>query len=362
MRSASNGGLLEFSGPGARLPVLLLVYNRPRLTAQVLEAIRAYAPTRLYIAGDGPNPVRMGDDELCQEVKNLRSSIDWDCEVLENWAPTNLGCRRAVSAGISWFFEHEKEGIILEDDCLPSSTFFSFLEQMIEQYRDHKDVWGATGANTFHLKLPDDRSYDFVPYALIWGWATWADRWEKYDKNLETWTKKWKKENKFRFRNWQEKVVYSPTLTQIKNNKGPDTWDYQWGWTVLKSQGMWVLPKPNMVTNIGFGSDATHTTWEGPKSNWSVGQFEDFVPKQIEINGGLSKLVLTNNLSAPWNLAAWVKQQVWSVLRRFYRSQVKGIGPVLVPFLMRGGNYAETLSERFRGRKRSPGKHDSVSP
>lgn len=285
-----------------------------------MEAIRTYKPTKLYISGDGPNPDRSSDVERCEEVRALTAQVDWECEVFESFAGRNLGCRAAVSSGISWFFENEPEGIILEDDCVPNDSFFKFLEEVVERFRDDKEIWGATGANTFHLNVPSDRSYDFIPYALIWGWATWADRWEKYDKALETWTTKWKSSHDFKFRHWQERAVFSRTLSKIKGNRGWDSWAFPWSWTVLSNRGLWIIPKANMMTNIGLGADATHTTWEGPSSNWVTNDLEEVIhPHEIQNNPALADEVLLHQLSAPPTAFHWLTREVRTLARNAYR-------------------------------------------
>lgn len=302
-----------------KLPVLLLAHNRPALTVQVLEAIRVYAPEKLYFSVDGPNPDRPDDEHLCEEVRRLVEQVDWDCEVHQNYSPRNLGCRRAVAGGISWFFRNEPEGIVLEDDCVPNESFFFFLEQIIHKYREDKRVWGATGANTYHLDIPKGRSYDFIPYALIWGWATWADRWQMYDEHLETWSISRNRAEDFRFRSWRERVAYAPHLSRIKRTGLPDTWDYQWGWTVLRNQGLWVLPAPNMVRNIGLGKDSTHTDWDGPATNSQLQSLESIHhPSTVLVNNDLAESSL--DILAPRTIPQHLLGRARGFMRNVYRA------------------------------------------
>ena len=109
-----------------RSPVLFLVFNRPVPTKQVFDRIKIVKPPRLYIACDGPRDRNHLDLSYVEQVRMICSEVDWPCDVKHLYRDTNLGCGLAVSTAIDWFFSYEEEGIILEDDCLPSDSF-SFL-------------------------------------------------------------------------------------------------------------------------------------------------------------------------------------------------------------------------------------------
>ena len=102
-----------------------LIFNRPDTTQQVFDVSPKGRPTRLYIAADGPRLDRAGEKEKCEAARAIATDIDWDCRVETLFRDENLGCGTAVSEAITWFFNHEEEGIILEDDCLPEPSFFS---------------------------------------------------------------------------------------------------------------------------------------------------------------------------------------------------------------------------------------------
>ena len=108
------------------VPVLFLIFNRPDTTKQVFDAIRKARPKRLYVAADAPRVEKEGEAALCQQTRAIIKQVDWDCEVQTLFREENLGCQKAISSAIDWFFEHEEMGIILEDDCLPSPSLFSF--------------------------------------------------------------------------------------------------------------------------------------------------------------------------------------------------------------------------------------------
>src|SRR3954466_8323485 len=134
---------------GVDSPVLFLVFNRPVQTRQVFEEIRRARPRRLYVSADGPRKDRPGDDALCEEVRLIVAAVDWPCELELRAHPSNLGCGVAVSSAIDWFFGHESEGIILEDDCLPDPSFFRLCDELLARYRDDPAVMAIAGS--FHL-------------------------------------------------------------------------------------------------------------------------------------------------------------------------------------------------------------------
>jgi len=163
-------------------PVLFLVYKRLDLVKQVFASIKEYQPERLYVAADGAKSD--ADFDVCRQVREyILESIDWECEVTTLFRDQNLGSSLAVSSAITWFFEHEEEGIILEDDCLPTPSFFIFCEKMLEKYRKDDEVMHIAGCNSYG-EIPIKEDYFFSKYSLSWGWATWSRAWKKFDYHL----------------------------------------------------------------------------------------------------------------------------------------------------------------------------------
>lgn len=249
-------------------PVLFIVFNRPETTSQVFNQIRKAKPSKLYIAADGARPTRPDDVDKCKKTRLLLEAVDWDCQVEKLYRETNLGCKKAVSQAINWFFENEEMGIILEDDCLPSPSFFLYCEAMLTKYKDDYSVFSVNGCNLGYT-APGDASYSFTRFVNMWGWATWRRSAQKVDYELSEWAGK---ANKYRF--IQDRLrVEKPSFIDHKwylhwvlifnqINK-IDTWDYQWIYTCLKEKSRCVFPKKNLVNNLGFGPDATHTTDAG---------------------------------------------------------------------------------------------------
>lgn len=241
-------------------PILFIVFNRPAPTRRAFEAIRAAKPRRLYIASDGPRPHKEGEATLVKAVREIATQVDWDAEVHTLFRDRNVGCKQGVAGAIDWFFQHEPEGIILEDDCVPSSSFFRFCQEMLARYRDDNRVMHIAGTNHHPEYVRDpDYSYYFSFYGHMWGWATWRRAWALYDMDLaifpEITAKAYLRDlfgNRLAAQYFTRKVgeAYSGKL---------DTWDYQWDFIRMIHSGLTVVPNINLVENIGFGPDATHT-------------------------------------------------------------------------------------------------------
>lgn len=247
--------------------VALIIFNRPETTEKVFSAIAKAKPPKLLVVADGPRVNRAGEAERCAAARAIIKRVDWDCEVLTNYSETNLGCKNRVASGIDWVFEQVPEAIILEDDCLPDQSFFYFCEELLERYRDDKRISMIAGSNIIYKQFRPDNSYFYSRYSLIWGWATWRRAWKDYDISMSCWPERkktgWHKyiggRNFWKSEYW--KLIFDDVYTAKLR-----TWDYQWLYTNIVMNRLCIVPAVNMVDNIGFGSDATHTT-ESP-SEW----------------------------------------------------------------------------------------------
>lgn len=267
-------------------PILFLVFNRPKETKVVFEAIRKAKPKQLFVSADGARPNREDDIENVNAVREIIDSVDWECEIKTNFREHNLGCRNAVSSGITWFFNNVEEGIILEDDCLPHPTFFSYCETLLEHYRNDNEVMHI-GANNFQDGVKrSDGSYYLSKIPHIWGWASWRRAWQKYDVNMQGLGEFIAMDSKQTpFKSNAERIYWLQTFKRVQSGE-IDTWDYQWAYALLKSKGKAITPQTNLVTNIGFGSEATHTgntdDWLG---NLKVEEIENIThPTNTEVN------------------------------------------------------------------------------
>lgn len=240
-----------------QVPVLFLVFNRMETTQKVFEAIRQAQPKKLYIACDGPRETRAGEAEKVEAVRSfVTGQVDWPCEVKTLFREKNLGCGKAVSSAINWFFENEEMGIILEDDCYPSQTFFPFCEEMLFKYKDDNRVMQVNGSS-FIQGLPETPSYSFSKYSFIWGWATWRRAWHTYQFTRSNFEAEF--ETLDIFASSQEKREWFNIFKHYFDGK-IDTWDYPWTFSIWMNRGLSITPHKNFVKNIGFGPGATHTT------------------------------------------------------------------------------------------------------
>ena len=256
-----------------KTPILFIVFNRPDTTKQVFEQIKKIAPQKLFIAADGPRENNFFDQQKSAEIKNFfKKNIDWPCEVKTRFLEKNLGCGLAPSSAITWFFDHVDQGIILEDDCVPNKSFFYFCEQMLEKYKDDSRMFHINGTSNSHLfekndatkVSPSTSDYYFSRIPKVWGWATWKRAWKTYDfymKNFPEFKKNFF--IKHIFDNDFLQLVWNGTFAnvykQVTEEEKPNLWDFQWTYTILSQNGLSIAPTKNLVKNIGFRPDATHT-------------------------------------------------------------------------------------------------------
>lgn len=257
-----------------KTPVLFLVFNRLKPTRVVFERISAAKPPRLYIASDGPRLGVANEKIVIDEIRDyLLSNISWNCEVKTLFREENLGCMMAVSDAISWFFNNEEQGIILEDDCLPSLSFFWYCEMLLDKYKLDFNVCSISG-NLRNVDMVDSHQNLYKSrYFNMWGWATWRRQWNNYDMNFFVNKSERDFNLKDLFTNKRERCYWSIIINDMINQK-INTWDYQLLISAIINKQVNIYPRYNLVKNIGFDMDATHTF--NPKSSHSKVQNYDF--------------------------------------------------------------------------------------
>lgn len=242
-------------------PILFLIFNRPDTTRIVFKRIREIRPSKLYVAADAPRVNKLGEAELCMETRAIIKDIDWPCELKTLFRDENLGCKLSVSGALDWFFENEECGIILEDDCLPDLTFFSFCKELLEKYKDDDRI-GHIGGNCFLPgQIAKELSYDFCSITHIWGWATWRRVWKNMDVQFHFWEEH-KNRRSSLFRNLWEKIYFTTFISDaLKNRNGLNPWGVFYFYMLRTQNQLSIYPSVNLVTNIGLGDpSATHTT------------------------------------------------------------------------------------------------------
>ncbi len=241
-------------------PILFIIFNRPRTTEIVFERIKKLQPKVLYIAADGPRTNNDKDVQLCTEARRITENINWKCKVKRLYRVSNLGCGKAVSGAISWFFKNVTAGVIIEDDCLFDESFYRFTCKMLDKFKDDTTVMHISGDNFLSKNMLDSSVYYFSKYVHVWGWATWRYSWNKYDYHMKNWNNKnlLQKINFIEGSLW-EKLYWTSKFDSV-SYKITDTWDYQWIYTVMENKGRAIVPGTNLVSNIGFGNEASHTS------------------------------------------------------------------------------------------------------
>lgn len=248
-------------------PILFIIFNRPENTQRVFDAIRAAQPKQLFVTADGARSHKPEDADKVAKTRAVIDQVDWPCEVKTLFRDENVGCKNGPYLGMRWFFEHVDQGIILEDDCLPVPAFFTFCESMLNKYKHDTRVMQICG-NSFLEQNFGDGDYFFSVIPHIWGWATWKRAYDMIDINMERWPA-------FKNANYLEQVFsekrYSRQWTkyfeQTYSGKLNDVWDWQWVFTVMSNYGLSITPNHNLITNIGFTSEGTHTLEENHLSN-----------------------------------------------------------------------------------------------
>ncbi|MGD8419166.1 MAG: glycosyltransferase family 2 protein [Gammaproteobacteria bacterium] len=228
----------------------------------------------MLLVGDGPRENRPGEAEKVSAARQIVDRVDWDCEVLTNFSDVNLGCNKRVSSGVDWIFDQVEEAIILEDDCLPDPSFFRFCQEMLSHFREDQRIGMIGGTNFQSGRRRGDSSYYFSRYSIIWGWASWRDRWrDSYDVNMESWPR-------VRDEGWLADMLGNRDEVRYWNNifervyRGEiDTWDYQWFYANWLQGRLSVMPALNLISNLGYGDAATHTTSEeSPVANVALNE------------------------------------------------------------------------------------------
>jgi hypothetical protein len=283
-------------------PILILAWRRPHTLRQVIHAIRPVAPTRLFVACDGPNPKRTGEAEKVAATRAvIEHDIDWPCKIERFYSDENQGCRLGVSRAITWFFEHVEEGIILEDDCVPHIDFFHYCATLLDRYRDDTRVWCISGSNFQNGQWRGDGSYYFSRYNHCWGWASWRRCWQHFDADLEqlpillnSGLLKTILEDPIEQAYWQR--IWKRLFDLGK----PDSWAYRWTFTCFINGGLTAVPNRNLVSNVGFGQDATHTIGKAVDTFIGVGIDPNIHPPFILRSCLADRYTFDNHFGGKW--------------------------------------------------------------
>ncbi len=243
-----------------KTPVAFVVFNRPELTRRAFQRIREARPSTLLVVCDGPRRDRPDDQGKVDEVRRIiAKGVDWPCELLTNYSDENLGCRERPKSGFDWAFSLVENAIFLEDDCLPDPSFFTFCEEMLDRFRNDERVLHINGTNFIAPYVSPKTSYFFSKYVWVWGWATWRRAWQHYDYTMATWDARCQA-LKGSFDTSREQAFWMSTFQEARRDwHAAQAWDFPWIYSCWTHGGLSVVPAVNLVENLGFGPDATHT-------------------------------------------------------------------------------------------------------
>lgn len=303
-------------------PVLFMVFNRPEPTRQVFQAIRAAKPSKLYVAADGPRLDRADEAQLCEQTREIATDVDWPCEVKTLFRSTNLGCREAVSKAITWLFETEESGIILEDDCLPHPSFFPYCANLLDHYRDEPRVMHIAGVNFQETMAGYPDSYYFSKFSHGHGWATWSHAWRHFDDSLEGLSEMLESRALSKM---SKCTGFEDHFSRqfIKAQRGrSNAWDYPWNFACWRAGGVSCTPRVNLVSNIGYGHEATHT--HDPDSRWANLETYELVqplshPKHISIAENFDDYVARHHYGISDGWTGLVKSEFRRLKRRILK-------------------------------------------
>jgi hypothetical protein len=243
-------------------PVGLFIYNRPDVTARVFAAIRAHRPQRLFVFADGPRRQRGDDDALTALTREMTEDVDWPCTVHRDYAPANMGIKNRVESGMRLLFDAAdcSSAILLEDDCLPEPSFFPYCEELLDRYAESPDVAAVCGARLTAPLAAPPYNYAFSRYPCQWGWATWRRAWRHYDGTMSGWDER-------RNTTWLSELLddnhaeayWRYQFDRVKDAGDRGDWDIAWLLSSWIEEALSIVPSVNLVSNIGFGTGATHT-------------------------------------------------------------------------------------------------------
>lgn len=289
---------------GFQIPVTVVVFNRPEVTRIQFELLKKVKPKQLFVISDAAREGRPEEKEKVQAVRDIFEQVDWDCTVHKNYASENMGCDVREPDGITWVFGQVKWSVILEDDSLPDLSFFTYCEELLRKYENEEQVMLIAGVRFMEeLKLKD--SYDFVYRGNTTGaWATWARAWRFYELHDGNWTSFWQEVKELEllkglFPENQKKGFIKEIDDHFE--KGVYPWDYLWHIATFVHRGLCIIPEVNLVENIGFSQDATHTTerlFFFPEKAHRI-SFPLRHPKKIERNPKYERLFFKKVLQRP---------------------------------------------------------------
>ena len=304
-----------------KLPILFLIFNRNDVVVEALKSIRQYRPSRLYIAADGPRNNKPGEKERCMATRQtVIDMIDWSCEVKTLFRDENLGCAKAVSGALNWFFSSEEFGVIIEDDVILSQDFYRFAEELGERYANNDSVMMISAQ--YLGRYPYSKaSYGFSTFAQIWGWASWRRAWAKMDMSMSRFPQ-------IPFRRYIEAFGVIRGLIMyyyywrhdyllISSGGDISSWATRWAFNITADNGLVIVPGVNLVCNVGCsgtGGEHYSSDDEDLYSFLRLGNLKWPLvhPDKISLNKHFQKLENSDFLRVRWK---GLKKKIRNIIR-----------------------------------------------
>ena len=292
-----------------KTPILLITFNRPEHTRRVLIEILKQEPQSLYVCQDGAREGNETDRIKCQEVRNVINELTAPYAISNKhftlhtlYQPHNLGCGPGPAAGITWFFENVEQGIIMEDDCLPHPDFFGYCEELLERYKDNPQVQ-FINSTLYHDRWKCEGSYGFSHYMVTGAWAAWRSTWQGFDLDLlglNAW--KFRRQVLRLTKNRAEANWWYFKVKEIQKDKSKKSyWDYQMQIHLFRNSALTIHPKVNLISNIGFDAEGTHTLTNdgrGDKAVYPILPLQH--PKTMAVDCAMDELCFAKRKSRGW--------------------------------------------------------------
>lgn len=253
-------------------PVVLILHARPEATRAVFAAIRAAAPSRLFLVADGPRDAP-GEADRVAAARAAVAVVDWPCRVERIYADTNLGCRGRVVSGLDAVFAAVDAAIVLEDDCLPRPGTLAWLSRMLGRWTGEPPAMMVTAANPLEEWAADRQTWHMARHGTAWAWATWRRAWAHFPRRpVDPRDPAVAAALQRAMPDADQRARHLAGLAAVADGRW-DTWDVEWEHGRLIAGGLAVVPARNAVDNIGLGPGATHTARTTPieqaRHSWS---------------------------------------------------------------------------------------------
>lgn len=297
-------------------PILIVFFNRRDCLEQVLQRARESRPRAVYLASDGARTHVADEATIVSDCRRIAQSAGWACPVKTRFLPSNEGCGRAVAGAIDWFFSQEPCGIVLEDDCVPHPSFFPFCSALLDRYADDDRVMSISGSRLVMPCQGNPRSfsYSFSRQPAVWGWASWSRAWRRYSRTISARDVALLAPSQFPTKRHVGQVLWRRKLRRVARGS-IDTWDFQWVLAHLKHDGLTVIPRVNLVTNVHVGPGAHSGPDAGPFQELPTSSMDDPIvhPVAIEHDEALDRMIEI----IAHNHRFWPMRKLWKLLQRY---------------------------------------------